>query len=1030
MKKILLLMLILATVLLFAISCTPGKDNGTDNGNNDGTTPGLDDTNVSVDLSGITFESITVDYNGKAKAIQVKGILPSGVTVKYEGNNCRDAGVHTVVAKFYYNGTYIEGADLTATITIKKASYDLSGITFPKRTFTYTGETYTPSISGELPEGVTVEYICDSEIKNAGTYIVTAHFTCDPNYNAIPNMSTTYVVNKAEYDMSAITFASAMVEYSGEPYYLAIEGDLPAGVSVSYENNGQIDVGEYRVRAVFTSSDSNYADPDSMFATITITPEKMYPVELLYTLKSDGSYEISGYVGDNPHLIISSTYEGRMVTSIKSSAFEGNTNIVYVQMPSSIVNIGNKAFKDCTSIVSFTLSNKLEVIGYQAFANLPITTLVLPDTLTSIGQGALKGMPLESLTLPFIGGSRQSSNAYLGYLFGASSYTGNAAVVPSTLAKVTLSNTAESIPAFAFFGISGITEVVVGNKLSFIGNSAFYGTSITSIYLPKSVVEIPADASAQNSPFYGLSDNFLIVLENTVTEGFGQHWNSVSADRKAITAHMKSYNYYLENKDALLSQPLDSADLSAIVLGNTLISGFDSAVLNYSETADINKGYPKVAASAASALANVTVEQATSSNGGVATITVLSGDLSVTKVYTVTFTVTGDFTTSAEIVNKNGTNGAVAFVIDDGDENTAKITKNFLNKYHNLELTYAIITNRLATLRTVTNSDGTITYVMDGDKYTYTTNADKVTFWRNILDSYSGRTEIISHTYSHAFWGTNDDGGSFQYVDSNGNLLTSNNLPVGSVTAEILGSKQIIEDLFGIRAITTVEPGISVKDTDQFVNGQKIPTYHTYYKEILNNFINDGLIAGVRGGTRGVMSDYTPIITTKDTINKTEVGVPSLMIRLGETPDQWCRYIDQAESAGGLAVFCIHKIISDGTTGSGHYVYESAAEVLFEHATSKNLWVANYTEAYLYFAEWSTASVSSVYWDGQIKVTLIDGEDNALFNEALTVKVRVPATWSSAMMDGELLTVHTDSNGSYVYANIVPDSGTKTITCA
>ena len=66
--------------------------------------------------------------------------------------------------------------------------------------------------------------------------------------------------------------------------------------------------------------------------------------------------------------------------------------------------------------------------------------------------------------------------------------------------------------------------------------------------------------------------------------------------------------------------------------------------------------------------------------------------------------------------------------------------------------------------------------------------------------------------------------------------------------------------------------------------------------------------------------------------------------------------------------------------------------------------------------------------DGKIRVTLTDSEDNTVYNEALTVKVYVPATWDGAVMNGEALTVHTDMAGSYVYANVVPDSGTVEIT--
>ena len=1021
MKRILTIVFIVVCSIMLLTSCKGTFDKNKNDGS-DSTSPG------EVDLSGIRFEDLTTDYSGSVKHISVKGNIPVGVTVKYDGNDRTDAGEYTVTAKFYLNGVYLEGKDLSAVLTIRKATYDMSGVKFPSVSFDYTGNSYTPSITGELPDGVTVEYVYDGEIKNAGIYTVVAKFTGDSNHESISDMTANYTVNKADYDMSGIKFENSTVEYDGEAHSIFISGTLPAGVTVEYVGNDKTLVGEHEVRAVFTSSDLNYKTPKTMVATLTILPEAVKAVELIYELKSDNTFEVVGYSGDNPHVIIPATYNGKPVTSVRSSAFEGNENIVYAIISYKVTNIGNKAFSGCTSLVSVSLGNGVEVIGYKAFANTSVTEVVLPDSLVSMGQGAFADTKLESITLPFIGGSRVSSNAYLGYIFGASYYSGNAAVIPSTLKSVIISDAATEIPAYAFFGASSIEEIIVGKNVSYIGNSAFYGTSISSIYLPASVNEIPADAMPSNSPFFGLQDDFIIVLERTATEKFGQYWNYLSESKSAISVPMKTYKFYLENLESLRVADPASADLTSILIASTPISDFDANTYDYSGTADINSGYPIVTVAASSAIAKVTIRQATAANGGVATITVVSADLSVTKTYRVTFNVTGTFSTSAEIVNKDGADGAVSFVIDDGIEQTATLTLQLLNKYKDLKLTYAIITNRIATLKTET-VNGAVNYVMLDGKYVYTVQADKILFWKNILSGAGGRAELISHTHSHAFWGTNDDGGVFEYVDSQGNLLTSSNLPVGSATAEILASNQILMEQFGSSGLTHVVPGIMVKTEDVVIGDKTIPTYNTYYQKVLADCIEDGTLAGIRGNTFGATANYTGYVTTKNNIAR--MGVRSLMIRATDDPESWCNYIDKAEKMNGLAVFCIHQIIPDGTSGSGHYVYQSFAEEMFSHALEKNLWIANYTEATLYFTEWSTASVEAVYEDGMIKVTLIDEEDDSIFNEPLTVKISVPATWTSAQLNGEILAVHKDASGNrFVYANIVPDSGVQYITAA
>ena len=1024
MKKILLLVLIISTALLLLTSCELlGKfipQLAPD-------TPDNQPDTVTFDSSKVAFPDRIYVYDGTAKGATVSGTLPAGVTVEYEGNSCVDVGTYTVTAKFFVNGEYAEGADRTATVTVKPATYDMSTVIFSSKQFTYTGETYTPVLEGELPEGVSYEITYDGPIVNAGTYEITARFTGDSNHNTIPPMKITYTVNPAEYDMSGVFFRDINVEHDGEWYVLSVGGELPKGVKVEYKNNAHKDIGEYIAEAIFSSSDPNYAAPATMYATLTITPQGTRPVTLVYNLTESGTYEVVGWEGDNPHIVIPPAYNGKRVTSIKSGAFEGNTNITYLSIPATVTNIGNKAFKGCSNLWNVVNRGPLTVIGYQAFAGTAVIELTLPDTLVAVGQGVLMGTPIEKLTLPFVGGSRSSSNDYLGYLFGASSYAGNAATVPTTLKTVVLSDAAERIPAFAFFGVSSLCEVVIGKGVTFIGNSAFYGTALKAIYIPKTVTDIPADAYATNSPFFGLGEDTVIMLEGTAYAGYGKYWNAVGDSKNAITVYMKTYEYYLANKDSIKEADMSVATLSGITVGYDILEGFAPDVFEYSVDTDINIGYLEIGVATTSPTATYTIVQASSANGGVATVTVVSADGTATAVYKVRFNVTGTFNATGDVVGKDGTTGTVTFVVDDGDHATAQFTVGMMEKYDGLRFTYAILVNKLATLKTVYDPEiGKYVYVMDEDgKYTYTVKQTEVDFWNDLLKNYD--TEVISHTYTHAFWGNDDNGGVQYYVDSSGNVKTSGNLTVGSATAEIYASMQIIEDLLGIRAVTLTEPGIGAKTTDTVVNGTLYKTYYTYYQSLVKQAIADGTIVNYIGGIMGLSSANISKYVTKDNI-KSLNGVSRLMVTPTDNKEMWKQFIDNAAADDGWATFCIHKITP--TASSGHYILESDAEELFAHAASKNVWIANYTEAALYYTEWASAEVSTTYEDGRIDVTLTDDEDNTVYDEELTVKVYVPAIWTAAQMDGRSLTVHTDDSGSFVYVNILPDSGTHRIVGA
>ena len=139
-------------------------------------------------------------------------------------------------------------------------------------------------------------------------------------------------------------------------------------------------------------------------------------------------------------------------------------------------------------------------------------------------------------------------------------------------------------------------------------------------------------------------------------------------------------------------------------------------------------------------------------------------------------------------------------------------------------------------------------------------------------------------------------------------------------------------------------------------------------------------------------------------------------------------FINEALNAGGWANFSFHCI----DTG-WHTTTSAEMKSLLDYAESlgERVWVASFTEAAMYYTEWSTASVSTSYDESAaaVSVNLTDNENDTLFVMPLTVKVYVPGTWESAQMNGEALEIHRDESGNaFVYANIIPDSGVKTIT--
>ena len=119
--------------------------------------------------------------------------------------------------------------------------------------------------------GYTVE---GGQETNAGSY--TAVVKPRPGFSwsngSTSSRSISWKISKAKYDMSGVTFADTTYIYSGDYRTLEITGDLPDGVSVSYENNRQCEVGEYQATASFTGDSANYMQIADKTATLTIVP--------------------------------------------------------------------------------------------------------------------------------------------------------------------------------------------------------------------------------------------------------------------------------------------------------------------------------------------------------------------------------------------------------------------------------------------------------------------------------------------------------------------------------------------------------------------------------------------------------------------------------------------------------------------------------------------------------------------------------------------------------------------------------------
>ena len=259
--------------------------------------------------------------------------------------------------------------------------------------------------------------------------------------------------------------------------------------------------------------------PDSVES---IGEEAFWGCDSLTSIEISDSVES---IGDRAFLNCSSLTSvtiGNSVTSIGNGVFWGCDNLTY-NAKDNLKYLGNErnpylylAGVSDTSIASATIESSCKLIGFNAFYNCDVlTSIEIPDSVTSIGYGAFRGCSsLEynvKNNLQYLGNEQ---NPYL-YLAG---------VNDTSIANATIESTCKLIGDDAFYDCDSLTSIEIPDSVTSIGVRAFYWcSSLTSVY----ITDIEAwcnisfgDITASAAENLYLNNELVTELEipNTITE--------------------------------------------------------------------------------------------------------------------------------------------------------------------------------------------------------------------------------------------------------------------------------------------------------------------------------------------------------------------------------------------------------------------------------------------------------------------------------------------------------------------------------
>jgi hypothetical protein len=188
------------------------------------------------------------------------------------------------------------------------------------------------------------------------------------------------------------------------------------------------------------------------------------------------------------------------VIDIESNAFNECYDLTNLTIPNSVANIGDYAFWDCWYLRSVSLGDGIANIGAFAFSGLdydgpalylstfgcPITSIVLPPSLTSIGEEAFAGCRLTNVTIGSgVTNIGQSAFGYCQWLPAINVAANNSAF--SSAGGVLFNKSQTKLLEYPA-GLYGSYEIPMG--VMDIASNAFYACGVTSVTFPSSVTNI------------------------------------------------------------------------------------------------------------------------------------------------------------------------------------------------------------------------------------------------------------------------------------------------------------------------------------------------------------------------------------------------------------------------------------------------------------------------------------------------------------------------------------------------------------
>ena len=374
-------------------------------------------------------------------------------------------------------------------------------------------------------------------INGDGSLVLKVYYTRD-KYNVVFNgnggtLESGEVNQILKYESAAVAPAFTRTGYT----FIGWNKTIPESVYENITITAQWKINRYSLTLIYKNGQPNKIITQDYKSTLEISnperagygfigwdksiPKTMPAENIMRTAQWAAIFKRSGgtitdltdYGKKCKEIVIPKAIDGVKITSIGKEAFYWSS-LTSVTIPDSVTSIGEWAFYGCSGLTSVTIPDSVTTIDGAAFENCSgLTSVTIGNSVTTI-VGTFRGCSgLTNITIP-------NSVTSIGY---------QAFYNCSGLKSVMIGNSVKSIGDYAFYQCFGLKSIEIPDSVTYIGDYAFMLCSgLIGVTIPNSVASIGINAFSgcskltynvkENLKYLGNYENLYLYLCDTTSK--------------------------------------------------------------------------------------------------------------------------------------------------------------------------------------------------------------------------------------------------------------------------------------------------------------------------------------------------------------------------------------------------------------------------------------------------------------------------------------------------------------------------------